>query len=300
VNWNFSPVLDIANNPNSSAIVQVKRAFSANPAVVGKMGGEMISGMQDSGVIATAKHFPGHGDAAGDSHLGQVVLTKSWQEITRNELVPFIDAINRGVDTVMVGHITVKSLASLPGLDKDCARLPASLNSFLIQKVLRQDLGHRGLVLTDDLSMGAITSVTRSQGAAAEAAILAGADVMLMRKGAEKSVIPYLCQKSSDDSVAGRRLASRIRESYERVMATKQKYKINSPKSLAHLDEAVSTSAHRNTAETIWNRANDLYAKDPSREDEYTPGVSSSRSASGQLKDNLKDALRGLRELMGK
>jgi beta-N-acetylhexosaminidase len=165
----FAPVADINNNPVNPIINT--RSFGQDPAAVGRFVAAAIRGMQEHGMLATAKHFPGHGDTETDSHLALPVIGASWSRFDSLELVPFRAAIDAGVAFVMSGHLTAPALASVPGR-------PATLDPGVMGGVLRDSLHFHGLVVTDALEMGGIVGAY----GAAEAAVLAfeaGADLLL-------------------------------------------------------------------------------------------------------------------------
>ncbi len=166
---NFYPVVDVNNNP-ANPVINV-RSFGADPVKVGEFGAAYVRGTQDAGVIATAKHFPGHGDTAVNSHLELPVLDFDRARLDRIELKPFQTAIAAGVDSVMTAHIYESQIEKTPGL-------PGSLSSAVTTGLLRQDLHFNGLVFTDALVMHAITNTFGAEQAVVMA-IEAGADVAL-------------------------------------------------------------------------------------------------------------------------
>ena len=166
VNINFSPVLDI---PQSSKDFIANRSFSGNAKTVASKGTGMIQGYTQAGIIATPKHFPGHGGTFIDSHKNLPILDdriQPWQK----RILPFREAITQGATLIMVGHLLA------PSLDFE---YPATLSSRIMTDVLRKDMGYLGVIITDDLAMGAITkSHTLPDGALR--ATNAGADILLM------------------------------------------------------------------------------------------------------------------------
>jgi beta-N-acetylhexosaminidase len=168
-NLDFAPVADVNSNPDNPVIGN--RSFGSDPNTVGEMVSACVSGFQGSGILSTLKHFPGHGDTETDSHLGAAVTNKKLAELEECELIPFEKGIDAGAEVVMVGHI------SCPEITGD--NTPASLSRQIVTGILRDHLGFDGLVVTDSLQMGAITSVY-SSGRAAVAAIEAGCDLLLM------------------------------------------------------------------------------------------------------------------------
>ena len=176
VQWNWFPVADVNSNP-ANPIINT-RSFGADPAQVGEMVAAYIGGARSAGLLTTAKHFPGHGDTDTDSHLGLARTTASVDRLNTMELVPFRAAIAAGVDSVMIGHISV------PSIEPDPNR-PASISSLVVTGLLKQQLGFHGLVVTDALDMGALTRVfTGSEadisGAEAVEAIRAGNDMVII------------------------------------------------------------------------------------------------------------------------
>lgn len=167
-NLDFAPVADVDSNPANPVIGA--RAFSSDPALVSSMVVAAQSGFQDAGLIACLKHFPGHGDTASDPHYATASTAKTWVEMAQLELIPFQAGIGAGADMIMLGHILT------PGVSDDA--WPASLSPE-IHRRLRQDLAFDGVVITDSLSMQAITD-QYSPGEAALQAYLAGNDVLLM------------------------------------------------------------------------------------------------------------------------
>ena len=170
IQWIYAPVSDVNNNPDNPIINT--RSFGENPQKVAEYVSEFVRGVQDNGALATAKHFPGHGDTASDSHIDLPVIRADRDRLEHLELVPFRAAIAAGVDTVMTGHL------SIPALEPD-PNVPATLSPNILTGLLRDELGYRGLVVTDAMDMGGIT-VRYAPGDAAVRAFAAGADALLM------------------------------------------------------------------------------------------------------------------------
>lgn len=145
VNLNFAPMLDLAVNPNSA--VTSGRSFGGDPRHVAEMGCAFLRGLQTEGVFACAKHFPGHGDTAVDPHLDLPRFDGTRERLISQELVPFAAAIKADVPLIMTAHIL------LPRID---SASPASLSRELLQSILREELAFDGIILADDLGMGAI------------------------------------------------------------------------------------------------------------------------------------------------
>ncbi|MUG44129.1 beta-N-acetylhexosaminidase [Paenibacillus woosongensis] len=145
LNMDFAPVMDINSNPDNPVIGS--RSFGNDAKTVSEMGVAMLQGIKQEGVIPVVKHFPGHGDTSVDSHLGLPVVEHDMERLRKLELVPFAKAIEEGADVVMVAHLL------MPKLD---AEQPASFSKAVIHDVLREELGFEGVVVTDDMTMGAI------------------------------------------------------------------------------------------------------------------------------------------------
>jgi beta-N-acetylhexosaminidase len=164
----FAPVADVNNNPDNPIVNT--RSFGEDPAEVGRLVAAEVRGIQDHGMFATAKHFPGHGDTGTDSHIALPVIGADWGRLDSVELVPFRAAIGAGVDVVMSAHI------ALPAIDPGELR-PGTVAPNILTGILRDSLGFRGMVVTDALNMAGVAS---AYGAAAGVrAFLAGADLLL-------------------------------------------------------------------------------------------------------------------------
>ena len=170
VQWIYAPVADVNNNPGNPIINT--RSYGEDPARVSEFVSAYVRGVEENGGLATAKHFPGHGDTAADSHIDLPVIRADRQRLEALEFVPFRAAIAAGVGSIMTGHLNV------PALEPD-PNTPATLSSHILTEVLRKDLGFAGLVVTDAMDMGGIT-VRFAPGEAAVRAVLAGADCLLM------------------------------------------------------------------------------------------------------------------------
>jgi beta-N-acetylhexosaminidase len=212
VNLNLAPVVDVNVNPANPIIGDLGRSFSSDPEEVASQARVFIEAHHEKGVLCTLKHFPGHGSSVADSHRGFVDVTNTWTEA---ELIPFQRTIQAGLaDAVMTAHIFNAKLDPT---------YPATLSKPTITGLLRERLGYDGVVITDDMLMGAIANYyTFEQGV--EAAILAGADIIAISQN-QGSYQPESGNKAFASILAavqaGRIPESRIRESYERVMRLK-------------------------------------------------------------------------------
>ena len=203
----FAPVLDVNNNPENP-VINV-RSFSANPDVVGEFGQYFIDGVQSEGILSTAKHFPGHGDTDTDSHLALPTIDHEYSRIEALELVPFRITINNGLTSVMSAHIAYPKISSEAGL-------PATLDETILNRILVDSLGFKGLIVTDGLDMKGITS-SFSPGDAVVRALKAGADLMLM------STDPAIAIHETEQAVLSGELdEKRIDHSVRKMLALKK------------------------------------------------------------------------------
>ncbi|MCM3729904.1 beta-N-acetylhexosaminidase [Neobacillus cucumis] len=212
-NLDFAPVLDVNSNPKNPIIGD--RSFGNNPDVVSKLGIQTMKGIQSQNIIATIKHFPGHGDTSVDSHLELPIVYKNLTELKKLELIPFERTIDNGADVVMVAHIL------LPKLD---AHYPASMSKVVITDILRKQLDFGGVVITDDMTMKAITDHYK-MGAAAVDSINAGSDIILVAHDYNKIVEAITSIKVAVQK--GEISEQRINDSVRRIILLKKKYGMN-------------------------------------------------------------------------
>jgi beta-glucosidase-like glycosyl hydrolase/CubicO group peptidase (beta-lactamase class C family) len=208
IQWIYAPVADVNNNPGNPIINT--RSFGENPARVAEFVSEFIRGVQENGGIATAKHFPGHGDTASDSHIDLPVIKADRERLDHLELVPFRAAIAAGVGSIMTGHLSV------PALEPD-PNTPATLSPRILTDLLRKQLGFEGLVVTDAMDMGGIT-VRYAPGDAAVRAFVAGADALLMPPVPEAAYDALLAATKS-----GEITEERLDASVRRILLAKAK-----------------------------------------------------------------------------
>ncbi|MFN9621751.1 MAG: glycoside hydrolase family 3 N-terminal domain-containing protein [Cyanobacteriota bacterium] len=199
LNWVLGPVCDVNNNP-ANPVINV-RAWGEAPGVVAELAAAFITGVQSEGVLACAKHFPGHGDTSADSHLDLPVLPHNRERLNAIELPPFQRAISSGVASLMTAHLL------LPEFDP---HRPATLSAAVLTQLLRQDLGFDGLVVTDALVMEAIAA-HHGPGEAAVLALEAGADLVLMPADPREAIEAILAAVD-----AGRLSEERLRRSLDR------------------------------------------------------------------------------------
>lgn len=171
INMNFAPTVDLYTNHKSQIISS--RSFGEDPVKSGILGSAWAKGSIAAGVIPTVKHFPGHGDTEYDSHIFLPQINVDAETFRNRELIPFQYLINAGVPAVMSGHL------SFPNVDPTGARTPASLSSYFLTDLLRNELGYEGLIITDDMTMNGATTYAGSLSAAFRMAIQAGNDIIL-------------------------------------------------------------------------------------------------------------------------
>ncbi|QJD88087.1 beta-N-acetylhexosaminidase [Cohnella herbarum] len=212
-NVDFAPVLDINSNPKNPVIGS--RSFGDNATLVTDMGIAAMKGLQEGGTIAVVKHFPGHGDTSVDSHLELPVVRKTTEQLEAMEWVPFRKAIEEDAAAVMVAHIL------FPLIDPDA---PASFSKIIIGEQLRGTLGYDGVVITDDMTMGAISDHYGIADAAVKS-VEAGSDILLVAHGYDvaKQVYDKLLQAVKSGKIE----ESRIDESVRRILVLKSKYQVS-------------------------------------------------------------------------
>jgi beta-N-acetylhexosaminidase len=213
LNLNLAPVVDLDAHPDNPIIKGKGRSFAADPEIVAHHAAEFVRAHRDHGVLTCAKHFPGHGSARGDTHLGLVDVTTTWHE---RELIPFRRLIAAGqCDAIMSAHVFNAKL------DPD---FPATLSRAVITGILREQLGFKGVITSDDMEMKAISSQYGLE-KSVPAAIEAGIDVLCF--GNNMSYDPEIAAKAIailERAVQSGRIAeARIDQSYQRVLALKRK-----------------------------------------------------------------------------
>ncbi len=210
ININFAPSLDINNNPNNPVIGI--RAFGEDAATVTNYGLAAIRGIQAAGIAATAKHFPGHGDTATDSHYGLPVVAHAAERLHEVELAPFKAAIAAGVDAIMTAHVVFPAYESDPNT-------PATLSRGVLTGLLRDEMGFSGVVFTDCLEMAAIAAGVGTVAGAVQS-ILAGADIVLVSHTYEWQRDTVLALQAQ--LVSGELSAARLEQSLARIARLKE------------------------------------------------------------------------------
>jgi len=234
VDIDFAPVLDVATNPQNPVIGD--RAISHEPEVVARLGAALVRGIQEEGVAACGKHFPGHGDTDVDSHLGLPVLPHTRRRFEVCEFVPFRAAVEAGVAAMMMGHLRA------PNLDRD---EPASVSLPIIRDILRDGLGFRGLIFTDDLIMKGITEV-HTPYEASWRAVAAGSDMVMIchRPDEQRAAIEGLRRAVGEgwiDMIVVRSALERLEAFRERFVARAERPPL----------KVIGSRAHRKAIETL-------------------------------------------------
>ncbi|HSR50055.1 MAG TPA: glycoside hydrolase family 3 N-terminal domain-containing protein [Acidobacteriota bacterium] len=242
INVNFYPVVDVNNNPENP-IINI-RSFGEDPLAVGRLASVYIEAMQSEGLMATAKHFPGHGDTAQDSHLELPVIEAPLERLEQVELPPFKAAVEAGVGAVMTAHLAV------PALEPDQTRA-ASLSSRIVEGVLRRDMDFQGLVITDAMNMGGVVDHFGDGDAAVEA-VLAGSDLVLLPRS-----VPAVFKALLSAVREGRISAQRLEASVRRILSAKARLGLPGykPVDLASIDEVVGSPEHQELSEQVMEQA---------------------------------------------
>ncbi len=249
INTNFAPDADV--NVNALNPVIGTRSFSSDPTLVSSMVAAQVNGYQkDAGIIATPKHFPGHGDTATDSHTGIPLITHTkaqWQQI---DAPPFMAAIKAGTSMIMSGHLVVPAL--------DPSGDPATLSQPILTGILRGELGYKGVIITDSLGMKGVRD-KYGDAEVAVRAVLAGVDSLLMTPAMDASYNAVLAAVDS-----GRISEKRLNESVARILKLKLKQGIllHPYTDASRLDSIVGTPAHLATANAITDRTTTVIKND--------------------------------------
>jgi len=238
----FAPVLDVNSNPANPVIAT--RSFGADPARVGELGAAFIRGARAGGAYSTGKHFPGHGDTGTDSHVGLPVVEADRARLDQVELVPFRRAIDDGVDAIMTAHVQVPGVLGV-------GAPPATLSPEFLTGLLRDDLGFRGLLFTDALTMRAITDMY-GRGEEVVRAVEAGADVIL-----SPASVPDAIGAMRAALASGRITRARLEESARRILELKARLGLHRQRlvSLDRVSEIVGSGAHLAFADTVATRS---------------------------------------------
>jgi beta-N-acetylhexosaminidase len=237
----FAPVLDVNNNPKNPVISS--RSFGEDPALVGRMGAAFVRGLQANGLLATGKHFPGHGDTEQNSHLELSRVTGTRARLDSIELRPFRDAIAAGVRGIMTFH------GDLPALDS--SRTSATLSAKVMTDVLRREMGFAGILVTDALDMnGVLGNMTMAE--ATQRSVAAGNDVLLMPTDAKVAI-----QAVVDGVATGRFTEQRINSSVRKLLMAKHELGLHRQRTVAldQVQNVVGTRANTVSAQVAAEKA---------------------------------------------
>jgi beta-N-acetylhexosaminidase len=249
VHMTYAPVVDVNVNP-ANPIINT-RSIGEDPGLVSRIALAFIRGCQEHGMIATAKHFPGHGDTELDSHLLLPTIAGDRERLDRVELRPFAEAVEGGVEAVMVAHLHVPALDPTPGL-------PSSLSAPIVTGVLRGELGFEGLIVTDAMEMGGITRAFGDEEAALMA-VLAGNDMVLLPLDTPKA-IAHIVEAVRE----GRITEARIDESVRRILEAKSRLGLQRNKivNVNALDREIARREHLGQAAKTFEAAATLVKND--------------------------------------
>ena len=245
----YFPVVDVNINPNNPIINT--RSFGENPGDVGRLAAAYIKGCQENGLIATAKHFPGHGDTESDTHNVLAVVQGDLNRLQTVELFPFQMAVAAGVQAVMTAHISIPVLDPSPDL-------PATLSWPILTGLLRQKMGFKGLIVSDSMGMGGITTLY-SQEQAAVQAVRAGVDIILLSPEPELVVQALLRAV-----ISGQISEARIDESVSRILRAKAMLGLHADRvvDVDILSRKLAAPAHLQLAEEIYEQSMTLVKND--------------------------------------
>nr|WP_246055146.1 glycoside hydrolase family 3 protein [Pseudalkalibacillus caeni] len=237
INMNLAPVLDVNINPDNPVIGV--RSFGSNPELVAEMGVAYTKGLQSTGVAATAKHFPGHGDTAVDSHLGLPEVPHDKERLKAVELYPFQKAMEAGIDAVMTAHVTFPKIDDSKAISKKDGTeiaIPATLSHKVLTGLMREEMGFDGVIITDALNMNAIAEHFGPVDAAIRA-VKAGTDIALMPVGLEK-----VANGIYDAVESGEITDERLNASVERILTLKVKRGIIKAENPQPIDEKIANA----------------------------------------------------------
>src|SRR5712692_4552072 len=252
VHWIYAPDADVNNNP-ANPIINT-RSFGEDPARVSEFVSAFVRGVEENGGLATAKHFPGHGDTAADSHIDLPVIRADRARLNTLELVPFRAAISSGASSIMTGHLNVPSLEPDPNT-------PATLSQNILTGLLRDEMGYQGLIVTDAMDMGGIT-VRYAPGEAAVRAIVAGIDALLM------SPVPDAAFEALQAAVkSGRISKARLDASVRRILQAKARLGLHANRlvDVNALNQEFASVAWQKEAQEISDRGVTLLRDTPHR-----------------------------------
>ncbi|MFS0728092.1 glycoside hydrolase family 3 N-terminal domain-containing protein [Paenibacillus sp. 1P07SE] len=251
IRLNFAPVLDVNSNP-ANPIIGI-RSFGSEPELVGRLGLAFMNGLQESGVIAAVKHFPGHGDTAVDSHLGLPVVPHTRARLEQVELAPFRAAVQAGADMILTAHVAYPALDNTrvsSRKDGSAVYLPATLSPRMIGGLLRGELGYDGVVVSDAFTMKALADHFGEHDAVVRA-VDAGVDIILMPEditGAYEAIIQAVR--------SGHLQEQQLDQAVSRILSLKHRYGLFEPQPpveqrLLRAVQAAGSTTHRDTERRI-------------------------------------------------
>ena len=242
IHLTYAPVVDVNINPDNP-IINV-RSFGEDPEQVSRLATAFIRGCQENGLLATAKHFPGHGDTAMDSHSELPTVTGDAERLERVELFPFRKAVEAGVSVIMTAHIHLPALDPTPDT-------PATLSPRILSDLLRREMGFKGLLVTDAMDMGGVTTLYSPEEAAVKA-VQAGVD-MILKSPEQEAVIDALIQAAKKGEIR----AARIDESVRRILEAKARLGLHKNKlvSIERLDKVIAARQHLDLAQQMFENS---------------------------------------------
>lgn len=249
INWDFAPVVDVNTNPNNPIIGN--RSFGSEVQNVINSALAYSNGLQDNNILAAIKHFPGHGDTDQDSHLDLPLISHSLQRLNEVELAPFKALVDKGIGGVMVAHLYVPSLEKTKGI-------PASISKNIITGILKDQLGYKGLIITDALNMGAVANKFKA-GELDAMAFAAGNDIMLFSQ--DVATGKKLIQQAIDK---GEISQNRVEESVKKILLTKYYLGLNQyePRNPENINYDLNNASHSAIVQKMYSNALTLIKDD--------------------------------------
>lgn len=249
INWDFAPVVDVNTNPNNPIIGN--RSFGSQVPNVLSSAMAYATGLQDNNILAAIKHFPGHGDTDTDSHLDLPVVSHSLKRLNEVEIAPFKALMDKGIGGVMVAHLYVPALEKTKGI-------PASISKNIITGILKEQLGYKGLIITDALNMGAVANKFKA-GELDAMAFAAGNDIMLFSQ--DVATGKKLIQQAIDK---GDIPQQRVQESVKKILLTKYYLGLSQyePRDPDHINEDLNNDSHSEIVQKMYSNALTLIKDD--------------------------------------
>lgn len=249
INWDFAPVVDVNTNPNNPIIGN--RSFGSEVSNVISSALAYSNGLQNNNILAAIKHFPGHGDTSTDSHLDLPVVAHDLQRLNSIELAPFKTLMDKGIGGVMIAHLYVPALEKTKGI-------PASVSRSVITGILKEQLGYKGLIITDALNMGAVANKYKA-GELDALAFAAGNDIMLFSQ--DVATGKKLIQQAIDKREIPQQ---RVEESVKKILLTKYYLGLNQyePRDPTNINEDLNNSTHSEIVQKMYANALTLIKND--------------------------------------